>query len=81
MPDFEFLWTDEIVEHLAEHGITQDDFEQVVCEPKSKGMSRSSSLPGAWGYTDDGRYIMAVYEQLDEITILPVTAYQVPEPR
>ncbi len=81
MPYFEFLWTDETVEHLAEHGISQNDFEHVVCEPQSKGVSRSSGLPAAWGYTDDGRYIMAVYEQLEDITILPVTAYQVPEPR
>jgi len=32
------------------------------------------------GYTADGRYVMAVYEELDEVTILPVTAYEVPEP-
>ncbi len=40
MPYFEFLWTDETVEHLAEHGISQNDFEHVVCEPQSKGVSR-----------------------------------------
>jgi hypothetical protein len=81
MPYYEFLWTDEIAEHLAEHGISQDDFERVVCHPLSKGMSRSSNLPAAWGYTSDGRYIIAVYEELDEVTILPVTAYAVAEPR
>jgi hypothetical protein len=69
------------VDHLAEHGISQDDFEQVVCEPYGKGYSRSSGLPAVWGYTRDGRYIVAVYEELDELTILPVTAYEVPEPR
>ena len=58
-----------------------NDFEQVVCNPYSKGYSRSSGLPAAWGHTADGRYIMAVYEELDETTILPVTAYEVPEPR
>ena len=76
-----FVWTDEIVDHIAEHGVSQDDFENVVCRPYSKGVSRSSGLPAAWGYTPDGRYIVAVYEELDEITILPVTAYEVPEPR
>ena len=29
----DFLWTDELVSHLAEHGISQDDFELVVCHP------------------------------------------------
>ena len=81
MPYFEFLWTDAIVRHLAEHEISQEDFERVVCRPSSKGYSRSSGLPAAWGYTPDGRYIVAVYEELDEVTILPVTAYEVPEPR
>jgi hypothetical protein len=33
------------------------------------------------GYTSDGRYILVIYEELDAMTILPVTAYEVPEPR
>lgn len=81
MPYFDFVWTDEIVEHLAEHDISQDDFVHVVSNPTRKGKSRSSGQPAAWGYTPDGRYIIAVYEKLDEITCLPVTAYEVPEPR
>jgi len=76
-----FIWTDEIVAHLAEHGISQDDFEVVVCHPTSKGLSRSTGLPVAWGHTLDGRYIMAVYEQIDRLTVLPITAHKVPEPR
>jgi hypothetical protein len=81
MPYYEFLWTDDLVKHIAEHGISQDDFEHVVCNPWSKGYSHSSGLPVAWGYAPDGRYIMAVYEELDEGALLPVTAYEVPEPR
>ena len=80
MAFLDFQWTDESIEHIAEHGVSQDDFEQVVCYPDSKGFSRSSRLPAAWGYTEDGRYIMAVYQELDELTVLPVTAYEVPEP-
>lgn len=80
MPYFDFVWTDDIVAHLAEHGISQDDFERVVCRPTSKGTSHASGLPAAWGYTLDGRYILAVYDPLDPCTILPVTAYEVPEP-
>ena len=81
MAYLDFLWNNDIVTHIAEHGITQDDFEYVVCHPVSKGYSRSSGLPTVWGHTHDGRYIMAVYEELDDMTILPVTAYEVPEPR
>ena len=81
MPYYDFVWTDDIVRHIAEHGVSQDDFEHVVCRPSSRGYSRSSGLPVALGYTADDRYIMAVYEELDQISVLPVTAYQVPEPR
>jgi hypothetical protein len=80
MAFFNFLWTDEIVEHIAEHDVTQAEFESVVCNPIRRGISRSSGLPAAWGYSEDGRYIIAVYEEIDELTILPVTAYEVHEP-
>lgn len=81
MPYFEFLWTDDLIQHIEEHDVSQDDFEHVVCNPVSKGYSRSSRLPASWGYAKDGRYIMVVYEILDLTTILPVTAYEVREPR
>jgi hypothetical protein len=78
---YEFHWTDEVVEHLEEQGVSQDDFEYVFSKPTSKGYSRSSGLPAVWVYTEDGRYILAVFEELDDVTILPVTAYEVPEPQ
>ena len=81
MAYYDFIWTEEIISHLAEHDVSQDDFERVVCRPISRGISRSSGLPVAWGYTEEGRYVMAVYEHVDANTILPVTAYEVPEPR
>jgi hypothetical protein len=81
MACFDVLWTADIVEHLVELGVSQDDFECVLCTPSSKGLSRLSGLPAPWGYTQEGRYIMVVYDELDDTTILPVTAYEVPEPR
>jgi hypothetical protein len=69
------------IEHLAEHDISPEDFEMVVCSPLRKGRSRSSGRQAAWGYLDDGRYVIAIYEEIDELTLLPVTAYEVPEPR
>lgn len=77
---YNYIWTDEIVEHVAEHGVTPEDFEYVVNNPDFVGASRSSGLPAVWGYTEDGRFIMAIYDQLDESTLIPVTAYEVPEP-
>ena len=81
MPYYAFLWTEEIIAHLAEHDISPDDFERVVMNPRRTGKSRSSGDPAAWGYTGDGRYIIAVYQKLDFATVVPVTAYEVTEPR
>jgi hypothetical protein len=81
VPYFHFLWTEEIIAHLAEHDVSPDDFEMVVMNPVRIGKSRSSDDPIAWGYTEDGRYIIAVYQKIDFGTVMPVTAYEVPEPR
>jgi len=37
--------------------------------------------PCCWGTTPDGRYLISVYEYLDVLTILPITAYEVRRPR
>jgi uncharacterized DUF497 family protein len=81
MPYYEFRWTDEIVRHIEEHDVSQEEFEDVICDPIRTGRSRSTGRPAAWGYTKDGRYIIAVYEAIDDLTLVPVTAYEVPEPR
>ena len=85
MDFFRALWDDPDdldgnVEHLAEHGLSIDDVEEVLEDPTSEGQSHSSGLPCLWGYTPDGRYTIAVYEPIDEDTIRVVTAYEVPEP-
>lgn len=68
------------VEHIEEHDLTTDDVEHVLEHFESEGTSRSSGLPCAFGYAPDGRYIVVVYEEADAETIVPVTAYEVPEP-
>lgn len=82
MPYYEIVWNDEPggnVEHIAEHGLTPDDVEEVLFGPVDRDVSRSSGLPIVFGFTPDGRYILVVYEQLDDVTIYPVTAYEVEE--
>jgi hypothetical protein len=44
-----------------------------------RDVSRSSGLPIVFGFTPDGKYILVVYEQIDEVTVYPVTAYDVEE--
>ena len=73
---YEFQWTNEIIEHLAEHGITPEDFEYVVSNPDRRAKSRSSGRPMALGETPDGRFIVCVFEWIDDMTIEPVTGYE-----
>ena len=85
MDFFRALWDDPDdlegnVEHIAEHGLTIDDVEEVLDNHTSEGHSNSSGQPCLWGYTPDGRYIIVVCEVIDEDTIRVVTAYDVPEP-
>ena len=73
MPFYYFIWTDEIIEHLALHEVTQ---EEAVCDPDRVEHSRSSDRLIALGNTSTGRYLACVSELVDETTLLPVTAYE-----
>lgn len=42
-----------------------------------EGTSRSSDRPIRFGYTKDGRYVAVVFEWIDDVTIFPVTAYEI----
>lgn len=78
MPWFDFFWVpgrDGNIEHIAEHGVTQDEFEEVVQHPDRIETSRSSGLPMAFGYARTGRYLAVVYEEIDKTTVYPITAY------
>jgi hypothetical protein len=51
VPWYQFIWTDEIIEHLAEHDITPEDFEAVVSDPYERLISRSSGKRAVRGFT------------------------------
>jgi uncharacterized DUF497 family protein len=79
------IWDDEgnpdgNVQHIAEHGLTVEDVEHVLENPTSEETSRSTGRPCCFGYTPAGDYIIIHYDQIDDDTIYPVTAYEVPEP-
>lgn len=72
------------VAHIAEHGITVEDVEDVMGDPDaSTGISRSSGSPITFGETSDGRHIAVVWEQVldDPRMVRVVTAYEAPRPR
>ena len=79
MPWFDVIWTDDNTAHLAEHGILPEEAEQVLQEPDARTRSQSSRRPIAAGYTSTGRYLIVVYEQIDELTLYPIKAYEISE--
>lgn len=74
---FNLFWNGENDEHIAEHGLTIEDVEHAVENCIKNHVSRSSGRPMLAGYAVDGRVIMVAFEYIDDITIYPVTAYEV----
>ena len=82
MPYFDFIWEttdDGNVAHIAENGLKPEDIEPIVLNPDRLSVSRSSGRPIAFGCTDDGREVAVVYEQIDECTVYPITAFEIGE--
>jgi hypothetical protein len=63
-----------------QHDLTTEEVEHVLENYVSTGISQSSGSPCVFGYTRDDRYIIVIYEEADANTVVPVTAYEVPEP-
>lgn len=74
-----FAWSPEIEEHLAEHDVSPEEFEEVVSDPDTEDISRSTGNPIAFGWTSEGRYLCCVFKRSGDDIIEPVTAYEVEE--
>jgi len=57
------------VEHIAEHDFTIEDVEHVLANPDSEDFSHATGRPCVFGYVPDGRFIIVIYEEIDEDTI------------
>jgi len=56
--------------------VTTEEFEEVVENPDLVQLSRTTHRPIAFGETSTGKYLACIYEMLDDLTILPITAYE-----
>lgn len=65
------------VQHIAEHGVTKEEVEEVLRQPEGVEASRSSGRPIAFGETSTGRLLAVVYELIDDDTAYPITAFEV----
>jgi uncharacterized DUF497 family protein len=65
------------VQHVAEHGLTCEDVEDVLFGIHELAASRASAYPIAFGLTASGEFICVVFEQVERDTVYPITAYVV----
>ena len=79
MPFYFFLWTAESIAHVSEHGVSQEEFEEVVMNPEGETISRSSKNPIAFGTTASGRILCCVFRRIDREIVQPITAFEVEE--
>jgi hypothetical protein len=80
MPVIDIIWDlpddpNGNVQHIAEHGLVPSDVEYVLKHPKKRAKSRSSGRPITFGRTPSGEDIAVVYDEIDNSTYYPVTAY------
>ncbi|MBX3444248.1 MAG: hypothetical protein KF774_17735 [Planctomyces sp.] len=77
MPYFEFIWTDEAKQHVADNDVTPEEFEDVVLNAGVMETSRKSGLPACSGHTQDGRLLFCVFRIEDDLWAIPVTAFEI----
>jgi len=77
MPHVFFVWNDEIIEYLEQHGVSPDEFEEVVLDSLYIQRNRTSDRPIVFGPTSSGRFLACVFEYLDANTVIPITAYEI----
>ena len=65
------------VQHIRRHRLTREEIEDVLINPDGEEFSHSSNQPIAFGHTRYGELIAVVFEQIDEDTVYPITAFRV----
>lgn len=75
MPWFDVFWYDENIRHLAENGVSPEEFEEVVMASRFVEMSdRGADM--VRGQTATGRWLICIFERIDDVSILPITAFE-----
>ena len=81
MPILDVIWDLENepegnVQHIAEHGLSKEDVEEVLFGIHELDISNSSGRPIALGFNSADEYLCVVFEWVDDDTVYPVTAYR-----
>jgi uncharacterized DUF497 family protein len=85
--DFDFVERDNEddprgnTQHIADTGLTTDEVDDVIYDPRSRPVqSRSSKRPALIGQTSTGKTIFMIYERHNDggiLVVRPVSAYEI----
>jgi len=75
MPWYDFFWYDENLKKISEHGITPEEFEEVVMAASSTEDSNTGS-DMVRGETSARRFLVCIFTMIDDMTVMPITAYE-----
>ncbi|MCC6681156.1 MAG: hypothetical protein IT445_09690 [Phycisphaeraceae bacterium] len=73
------LWSDQVIEHMAEHGVTVDEADQVL-RACFDAREPSAADSGRWivkGFTPAGRFLVVVFDDYPDLDlVVGITAYE-----
>jgi uncharacterized DUF497 family protein len=66
------------VQHVAEHGLSLEEVEEVLYTSTEVIASHSTGLPVVFGATSTGKFIAVVFEVVEivPLAVRPITAYE-----
>ncbi len=84
MPFRRCLWDldddpDGNVVHIATHGLTKQDVEEVFAAVLGEEFSRSTGGPIVFCRNEQGELVAVIYEKIEDDLVYPVTAFVVGE--
>ncbi|MBI4496410.1 MAG: BrnT family toxin [Chloroflexi bacterium] len=74
----EFAWDDDNIEHLARHGITPEEVEDLFAGPlvRRRGGTDAPDRFRVLGRTAAGRYLAIVYQEKARGSVRPFTGWE-----
>jgi uncharacterized DUF497 family protein len=77
MPYHEFFWTERAEQKVEDNGLSVEEVEYAVLHSHESTRSNSSGRPAYVGELPDGRGILVIYDEIDELMISVITAVRI----
>lgn len=72
-----FIWDAENIEHIARHGVSPREAEEVVTADDTVIIPARGRRFSAYGVTANGRSVRVIYDPIDQESLRVITAYPI----